>query len=301
MLARHDLVDHDLSSLRYITNTGAPLPSAHIRFLRAALPQVKIFSMYGLTECKRVSYLPPSEIDARPDSVGRPMDNVEVFVADDSGRLSTTGVGELVVRGSNVMRGTGTRQSNRQVLKPGPLPGQHLLLHRRSLPDRRQGYMYFEARLDDVLKCRGQRVSPKEVENALYEISGVTGAAVFGISDELFGTAVKALAWPSIAAVLFTAHDVLRYCAVRLEDFMVPKEIEFVDHLMTTESGKIIKRRPAGGRSPKDLDAATRGISDWRRRTAAAGRCWCFLRSRCFAMVPGGTSVRCTPTATSCR
>jgi len=61
------------------------------------LPHVRIFSMYGLTECKRVSYLAPDEVESRPTSVGKPMDNVEVFVADENGNLSSTGVGELVV------------------------------------------------------------------------------------------------------------------------------------------------------------------------------------------------------------
>ncbi len=252
LLARHNLDDHDLSSLRYLTNTGAPLPSAHIRFLRTALPRVQIFSMYGLTECKRVSYLPPSEIDARPDSVGRPMDNVEVFVADDTGRLSPTGVGELVVRGSNVMRGYwNAPEQTAQVLRPGLLPGQHLLYTGDRFRIDENGYMYFEARLDDVLKCRGQRVSPKEVENVLYEISGVNGASVFGIPDDVLGTAVKARLAVDPAAGL-TEQTVLRYCASRLEDFMVPKEIEFVDHLPTTESGKIL-RRLEGGETSKGL------------------------------------------------
>ena len=252
LLTRHNLGGYDLTSLRYMTNTGAPLPSAHIRFLRSALPHVQIFSMYGLTECKRVSYLPPSEIDARPDSVGKPMDNVEVFIADENGRLSTTGVGELVIRGSNVMRGYwNAPEPTARVLKPGFLPGQSLLYSGDRFRIDGDGYMYFEARLDDVLKCRGQRVSPKEVENVLYEISGVMGASVFGIPDDVLGTAVKASLVVDPAAGL-TELLVLRHCASRLEDFMVPKEVEFVDSLPTTESGKILRRPPSAGTS-KDL------------------------------------------------
>jgi long-chain acyl-CoA synthetase len=253
LLARHNLRDHDLSSLRYVTNTGAPLPSAHIRFLRTALPQVEVFSMYGLTECKRVSFLPPSELDARPDSVGKPMDNVEVFVADETGRLSPTGIGELVVRGSNVMSGYwNAPEPTNRVLKPGPFPGQNLLFTGDRFRIDDDGYMYFEARLDDVLKCRGQRVSPKEVENVLYEITGVIGASVFGIPDDVLGTAVKARVQVDRAAGL-TEQVVLRYCASRLEDFMVPKEIEFVDHLPTTESGKILRRQAADDEAGKEL------------------------------------------------
>lgn len=252
LLARHDLGAHDLSSLRYVTNTGAPLPPVHIRFLRTALPHVRIFSMYGLTECKRVSFLPPVDIDTRPDSVGKPMDNVDVFVADEDGNLSPTGVGELVIRGSNVMRGYwNAPEPTARVLKPGLLPGQHFLYTGDRFRIDDAGYLYFEARLDDVLKCRGQRVSPKEVENVLYEIAGVTGASVFGIPDDVLGTAVKARVSVDRTAGL-TEQAVLRYCASRLEDFMVPREVEFVDHLPTTESGKIL-RRPLASRSGKDL------------------------------------------------
>jgi long-chain acyl-CoA synthetase len=245
LLARADLAAHDLSSLRYITNTGAPLPTAHIRFLRDAMPHVKIFSMYGLTECKRVSYLPPEEIDTRPQSVGRPMDNVEVFVADDRGNLLTHGTGELVIRGSNVMQGYwGATTETERVLRPGVLPGQYLLYSGDRFRIDTDGYMYFEARLDDVIKCGGRRVSPKEVENVLFELPGVVGAVVCGIPDEILGTAVKAsiIVDPSIA---LSRQTVLRHCAGRLEHFMVPKAVEFVDALPTTESGKYVRARAA--------------------------------------------------------
>lgn len=246
LLAKRDLGAHDLSSLRYVTNTGASLPPVHIRFLREALPHVRIFSMYGLTECKRVSFLSPEEIDKRPDSVGHPMDNVEVFVADELGRLAATGAGELVIRGSNVMQGYwGAPDETDRVLKPGGLPGQHLLYSGDRFRIDDDGYMYFEARLDDVIKCRGQRVSPKEVENVLYEIKGVIGASVSGTPDEILGTAVRARLALEPGVVL-SQQDVLRHCSARLEDFMVPKEVEFVDSLATTESGKIKPQKSSG-------------------------------------------------------
>lgn len=247
LLVRHEMGDYDMSRLRYITNTGAALPPAHIKVLRERLPAVRIFSMYGLTECKRVSFLPPEDIDRYPESVGKPMDNVEVFVADGEGRLSETGVGELVIRGSNVMQGYWKAQAETaRVLKPGPFPGQYLLYSGDEFRIDGNGYMYFQSRLDDVIKSRGQRVSPKEVENVLYELGGVTGAAVVGIEDPVLGSAVKAYLTvdPDVTLVEF---EVLRHCAQRLEDFMVPKVVEFVSTLPTTDSGKIMRRTlPAG-------------------------------------------------------
>ena len=246
VLLKHDLSAHDFSSLRYITNTGAALPPAHIAALRQRLPNVRIFSMYGLTECKRVSFLAPEEIDRRPTSVGKPMDNVETFVADERGQLHETGVGELVIRGSNVMQGYWRApEETARVLKPGSLPGQYLLYSGDRFRIDEEGYLYFEGRLDDVIKSRGQRVSPREVENVLYEIPGVTGAAVVGVDDELLGSAVKAFVSVDPASALEELH-ILQHCARRLEDFMVPKIIEFVEALPRTESGKVDRRHLPG-------------------------------------------------------
>ena len=106
ILLQMDLSEIRLVQLRYITNTAAALPTEHILQLRKLFPHVRIYSMYGLTECKRVSYLPPEQLDLRPGSVGRGMPNEEVYVVDEQGsRVGPGVVGELVVRGANVMKG----------------------------------------------------------------------------------------------------------------------------------------------------------------------------------------------------
>jgi acyl-CoA synthetase (AMP-forming)/AMP-acid ligase II len=125
ILLQMDLGAYNLPDLRYITNTAAALPVEHIRKLRRAFPAVKIFSMYGLTECKRVSYLPPDQLDIRPGSVGRGMPNEEVYVVDEHGeRVGPNVVGELVIRGANVMKGYWELpEETAQVLRPGPFVG----------------------------------------------------------------------------------------------------------------------------------------------------------------------------------
>jgi acyl-CoA synthetase (AMP-forming)/AMP-acid ligase II len=195
--------------------------------------------MYGLTECKRVSYLDPAEIDARPASVGKPMDNVEVFVADEHGELHETGVGELVVRGSNVMSGYWRApEETARVLRAGRLPGERLLYTGDLFHIDEQGYMYFQGRLDDMIKSRGQRVSPKEVENVIYELPGVSAVAVVGAPDEVRGNHIKAFVCVEGSGTL-SEQDVIRHCAQRLEDFMVPRVVEFVSSIPRTESGKV--------------------------------------------------------------
>jgi amino acid adenylation domain-containing protein len=249
------LMKHDLSALqrtlRYITSTGSALPPAHITALRARFPTARIYSMYGLTECKRVSFLPPEDLDERLTSVGKPMDNVEVFVADEHGQLHESGIGELVIRGANVMQGYWRApEETARVLKPGKLPGQSLLYSGDLFRIDEDGYMHFMARLDDMIKSRGQRVSPKEVENVIYELPGVCAVSVVGVPDATQGNFVKAFVHVDDEAGL-SEQDVLRHCAKRLEDFMVPKVVEFVSSAPTTDSGKLHRRQMAsqGGQS----------------------------------------------------
>ena len=246
VLLQLDLSALRFPELRYITNTAAALPTDHIRRLRDLFPDVKIFSMYGLTECKRVSYLPPDQIDVRPTSVGRGMPNEEVYVVDDTGRRVPAGtVGELVVRGSNVMKGYWELpEETDRMLKPGPLPGEKVLHTGDLFRMDEEGYLYFVGRKDDIIKTRGEKVSPREVEDVLHAMPGVAEAAVIGVPDDILGEAIKAVVRPQ-EGVSLTAEEVIRWCSLKLENFMVPKFVDFQGELPKTSTGKISKRELA--------------------------------------------------------
>ncbi|NLI80128.1 MAG: AMP-binding protein [Deltaproteobacteria bacterium] len=242
LLGLKGLEKYDFSHLRYITNTAAALPPAHIRKLRELFPHVRIYSMYGLTECKRVSYLPPEEIDRRPNSIGRGMPNEEVWIVDENGdRIPPGTVGELVVRGSNVMRGYWNRpEDTARTLRPGRYPGE-VVLHTGDLfrmDD--EGYLYFVGRRDDMIKTRGERVSPREIEACLFALDGVAEAAVIGVPHEILGQAIVAFVRCGDGVVL-TARDVLRHCKRHLEEFMIPQSVELVSSFPKTSTGKIDK------------------------------------------------------------
>ncbi len=240
LLLGMDLTAFDLRRLRLVTNTAAALPVAHIRRIRDAFPQARLFSMYGLTECKRVSYLPPEQLELRPQSIGRGMPNEELWLVDEQGRRLPHGsTGELVVRGSHVMRGYWNKPAETaQRLHPGPLPGE-MVLHTGDLfRSDDEGWLYFVARKDDIIKSRGEKVSPREVENVLHEIAGVREAVVVGVPDELLGEAIKAYVVLD-ADRAPDARAVLRHCQARLESFMVPREVEFVAELPKTDNGKV--------------------------------------------------------------
>ena len=236
------LRDHPLADLRMITNTAAALSEEHIRQLRGLFPKAQLFSMYGLTECKRVTYLPPDQLDTRPTSVGRGMPNEEVWLIDEAGqRLPNGSTGELVIRGSNVMRGYWEKpEETAKRLKPGPIPGEFILHSGDIFRTDSEGYLYFVARSDDVIKSRGEKVSPREVENVLYGMEGIFEAVVVGVPDPILGEAVKAFVTLKPGHEL-SERDVIRYCLSKLESFMAPKQVVFMDALPKTDTGKIKK------------------------------------------------------------
>lgn len=128
-----------------------------------------------------------------------------------------------------------------RVLKPGPLPGERVLYSGDLFRMDEEGYLYFIGRKDDIIKTRGEKVSPREVENVLYELPGIADAVAVGVPDGVLGQAIKAVVTLKDGATLTEQH-VLRHCAHRLEDFMVPKIVEFRADLPKTSSGKIDKK-----------------------------------------------------------
>jgi len=234
----------DFSNLRYITNTAQALVPKHITQLQKLFPHTKIYSMYGLTECKRVSYLPPEELSKRPTSVGIAMPNVEVYIVNEKGDKinKPEEIGELVVKGPNVMKGYwNLPEETANILKPGLFPGEKVLYTGDLFKMDSEGYLYFIARKDDIIKTSGEKVSPKEIENVLYEIDDVVEAAVIGIPDEVLGQALKAVVALKKNSKL-TDKDIILYCSEHLENFMVPKYIEIRQQLPKTSSGKIRRK-----------------------------------------------------------
>jgi amino acid adenylation domain-containing protein len=241
LLQMKDLVPGLFPDLRYITNTAAALPAAHIQRLRELFPTTKLYSMYGLTECKRCTYLPPEELDRRPGSVGIAIPGTEAYVVNDAGERAKPGeVGELVIRGSHVMKGYWADEAaTHRALKQGPF-GWEKVLHTGDLfRTDQEGFLYFVGRKDDIIKTRGEKVSPKEVENIIYEIAGVREACVIGVPDAILGQALKAIV---AADEGVTEADIIRHCRARLEDFMVPAMVEFRGQLPKSENGKIARK-----------------------------------------------------------
>ncbi len=244
MLKLQGIEEYDFSSLKYITNAGAALPVRYTRQLRKLIPHVKIYPMYGLTECVRTCYLKPEFIDERPDSVGFEIPNCKVWIADENGHeTGPDEVGELVVTGANVMDGYyKDPELTAQVFRPGPLPEQVHLYTGDFFRRDKDGFLYFVSRKGDMIKTRGERVSPLEVENLLLQIDGISETAVIGVPDEIFGQVVKAFVVLNEGYPL-TDQQILKSCSETMENYMVPKYIEIVEALPKTPNGKIDKKQ----------------------------------------------------------
>ncbi|PZU89935.1 MAG: AMP-dependent synthetase [Shinella sp.] len=229
-----------LPDIHYITSAAAALPPAIAGKIRRLFPAARLHIMYGQTECIRALSLSPEALDAHPASVGFAIPGTEAFVIDENGERAEPGtVGELVVRGPHVMTGY-WKDPEASAAKLGGEAGDdnRTLLTGDLFSADENGFMTFISRRDDIIKSRGEKVSPQEVERALYAIEGILEAAVTGVPDDFFGQAVKAFV--VLAPGISLSHrDIVRSLARTLEDYMLPQSTEFCESLPKTASGKL--------------------------------------------------------------
>jgi acyl-CoA ligase (AMP-forming) (exosortase A-associated) len=240
------------SALRYITNSGGAMPSATLQRLRTQLPTTQVFLMYGLTEAFRSTFLPPSEIDRRPSSIGKAIPNAEVLVVrPDGSECVPNESGELVHRGSLVAMGYwNAPELTAQRFRAAP--GRHAEL---SIPDiavwsgdtvRRDedGYLYFIGRQDEMIKTSGYRVSPTEIEDVILRSALAIEAVAFGIPHATLGQAIAVFAVPRSDSQQDT-QALLDGCRVNLPAFMVPLHIAWRSSLPRNPNGKYDRKRLA--------------------------------------------------------
>lgn len=243
LLATHSREPLQFPEVTRVTNTAAALPDEFVTQLRGVFPNALIYKMYGLTECKRVCYLEPELLDRKPGSVGKAIPGTEVYLLAADGSPTPRGeTGTLYVRGPHVMAGYWNQPDlSAHMLKPGALPGERVLCTHDLFRMDAEGFLYFVGRSDDIIKTRGEKVSPVEVENAIHDIQGVREVAVVGVPDAVLGQAVRAYVVLRPEATL-TERQVRAQCTARLENFMVPKDIIFCQDLPKTATGKVSKK-----------------------------------------------------------
>lgn len=243
LLSAHNRSPLQFPAVTRVTNTAAALPDDFVIRMRDVFPNALIYRMYGLTECKRVSYLEPELALEKPGSVGKAIPGTEVYLLDNDGGTTAQGEnGILHVRGPHVMAGYWNRPDlTEQMLKPGKLPGERVLCTQDYFRMDDEGFLYFVGRSDDIIKTRGEKVSPAEVENILHNIAGVREVAVVGVPDELLGQAIRAYVVLEDNIEL-NEKQIRMQSAAHLENFMVPKEVVFCQSLPKTATGKVSKK-----------------------------------------------------------
>jgi acyl-CoA synthetase (AMP-forming)/AMP-acid ligase II len=243
MIATNKKTGQSFDFIKKVTNTAAALPLEFIPDLKKIFPNALIFKMYGLTECKRVCYLEPELVDLKKDSVGKAIPGTEVFLLSPDGNPVKPGEqGILHIRGPHVMLGYWHKDElSREMLKKGNLPGERILCSNDWFRMDEDGFLYFIGRTDDIIKTRGEKVSPIEVENTIYKIPGIKEVAVIGIPDEVMGEAIIAFVTVHKPSDL-GEKEVQRVCMSRLELFMIPQHVVFLDEMPKSSNSKIDKK-----------------------------------------------------------
>ncbi len=243
MLSAHKKSGLQFDCINKITNTAAALPYEYVPGLKRLFPNALIFMMYGLTECKRVSYLEPELVDVKPGSVGKAIPGTEVFLIAEDGKPVLNGEpGILHVRGPHVMLGYwNNKKLSAEMLRSGNLPYERVLCTNDWFRKDKEGYLYFLGRNDDIIKTRGEKVSPVEVENVILAVKAVREVVVFGIPNELLGEEVVAVVTCD-GDEQHVKENALQECAKHLESFMIPSRLIVIDEMPKSLNGKIDKK-----------------------------------------------------------
>ena len=239
-----------VKTMRYFTNTGGHMPRATLDRLRASLANAKPYLMYGLTEAFRSTYLPPEEVDNRPDSMGKAIPNAEIQVVNAQGGLCAADEpGELVHRGALVSLGYWNdpeRTAERFKPAPGQLPGlpmtEYAVWSGDTVRRDAEGFLYFVGRRDEMIKSSGYRISPTELEEVVYSSGAVSEAVALGLPHPMIGQGIVIVATPPPDGKL-DADAVIGACRDALPQFMVPHAVVERASLERNPNGKIDRKK----------------------------------------------------------
>ena len=235
--------------LRYMTNSGGKMPKSVLSAIREKAPDSQFFLMYGLTEAFRSTYLPPAEIDNRPDSIGKAIPNAEILVVrEDGSECAAHEPGELVHRGPLVAMGywnDPAKTAERFKPAPGQLPELPLteiaVWSGDTVSKDEEGYLYFVGRKDDMIKTSGYRVSPTEIEEVVYASGLAKEAAALGIEHHSLGQAVVVVV-STDQPEQFDGQAIINLCKAQLPNFMVPTKVIALASLPRNPNGKIDRK-----------------------------------------------------------
>lgn len=241
------------ASLRYFANTGGRLPKPTLDRLRGHFPQAKPYLMYGLTEAFRSTFLDPSEVDRRPDSIGKAIPNAEILVVrPDGSRCDPGEEGELVHRGALVALGY-WNDPQRTAERFRPVPGRDQSWRSPEMSvwsgdavvADEDGFLYFVGRKDEMIKTTGYRVSPTEIEEVAYATGMVRDAVALGVQDPRLGQRIVLVVSPPSSRGV-EEPQVIAAMKRELPLYMVPAQVIVIDEIPRSPNGKFDRKRLQG-------------------------------------------------------
>jgi long-chain acyl-CoA synthetase len=236
-LLNHPEADkYDMGSLRRCVSGGASMPVEVMHAFNQKF-NVQIMEGYGLSETSPVASFNHLDRPAKPGSVGTPLWGVEMRVVDPEGRPAPAGeMGEIVIRGHNVMKGYYKRpEATAESIRGG-------WFHTGDLAKvDEDGFFFIVDRVKDMIIRGGFNVYPREIEEVLYAHPAVAEAAVIGVPDQALGEEVKAVV-ACKPGQSTTEQEIMDYCKERLAAYKYPRSVEFRESLPKTATGKILKR-----------------------------------------------------------
>lgn len=228
----------DFPHLKYVTQAGGKLATVFIDEFREAHPEVDFVVMYGQTEATaRLSYLPVELYDEKKGAIGKGIPGVTLKVIDKDGIEVKPGkTGEVIAKGDNVMPGYfKDEEGTKETIREGWLYTGDL-----GTVDK-DGFIYLTARSKEIIKVGGKRISPKEIEAVILELSDVVDCSIEGVEDEIQGEALKATVTVNTGSTV-SADFLKEHCATKLELYKIPQIIEIRDRMEMSATGKKVKR-----------------------------------------------------------
>ncbi|MDP2207239.1 MAG: AMP-binding protein [Bacteroidota bacterium] len=242
---RSPFIKKQFPSLRYITNSGGRMPESLTRLFRKCHPHVQIYLMYGLTEAFRSTYLPPSEVDVRPTSMGRAIPNVEILLLNENREKCKAGeVGEVVHRGACVALGywrdeknTAERFGYLDFPEHGGVYKERVVFSGDYAKMDEKGYLYYVGRKDQMIKSHSVRVSPEEIEAFLFASDMLAHVVVFAVPKNEVEQSIIAAVMPHDRST-FNSNKLLAYCKTEMPDYMIPSDTWLIENVPQTSTGK---------------------------------------------------------------
>ncbi len=231
-----DFKTTEFPTLKYVTQAGGKLHKAFIEEFITAFPKIDFYVMYGQTEATaRLSYLPPDELKKKLGSIGRGIPGIELKVVNENGDLVKPGEdGEIIAKGSNIMTGYyKDEETTKQTIKNG-------WLHTGDIATvDEDGYIYIQSRQKEIIKVRGIRISPKEIEEVIVTYPGVIDCSIIAESDDITGESLKAVVFINDADRDDFSEEVIKqHCAEQLASHKIPQKVVFETKLAFNAAGK---------------------------------------------------------------